>query len=107
MNMQTIEAQNELYCGADLHGNNVFLVFCDGEGKRVVQRRVKANLEAVNRALEPYWGRVKQVAVESTCNWYWFVDGLRWQGRHVRLANPAKMDQYSGLKVGNDASDAG
>jgi hypothetical protein len=23
------------------------------------------------------------------------------------LANPAKMDQYSGLKVGNDASDAG
>jgi hypothetical protein len=47
------------------------------------------------------------VAVESTCNWYWFVDGLRRQGRHVRLANPAKMDQYSGLKVGNDASDAG
>jgi transposase len=78
-----------------------------GKGQRVMQRRVKANLEAVNRALEPYWGRVKQVAVESTCNWYWFVDGLRRQGRDVRLANPAKMDQYSGLKVGNDASDVG
>jgi transposase len=72
-----------------------------------MQRRVKANLAAVNTALEPYWDRVKQVAVESTYNWYWFVDGLRGQGRDVRLANPAKMDQYSGLKVGDDASDAG
>jgi hypothetical protein len=40
--------------GADLHGNNVFLASCDGQGKRVMQWRVKANLVAVNRALEPY-----------------------------------------------------
>ncbi|MCL4179995.1 MAG: transposase [Verrucomicrobia bacterium] len=68
---------------------------------------MKANLTAVNTALKPYGDRVKQVAVESTYNWYWFVDRLRSQGRDVRLANPAKMDQYSGLKVGDDASDAG
>jgi hypothetical protein len=74
---QATEAQNGFYCGADLHGNNVFLTLCDDEGKRVMQRRVKANLAAVNTALEPYGDRVKQVAVESTYNWDWFVDGLR------------------------------
>jgi len=105
--MQTTEARKELYCGADLHGNNVFLTLCDGAGQRVLERRVKANLAAVNATLEPYWDGIKRVAVESTYNWYWFVDGLRGQGRDVRLANPAKMEQYSGLKVGDDASDAG
>lgn len=105
--MPTTGAENKLYCGADLHANNVFLTLCDSTGKRVMERRVKANLDSVNAALEPYWSRIDRVAVESTFNWYWFVDGLRRDGRDVRLANPAKMEQYDGLKVGNDASDAG
>jgi len=105
--MHTTEAQEKLYCGADLHGNNVFLTLCDSQGKRVMERRVKANLVAVNAALDEYWERIERVAVESTYNWYWFVDGLRAQGRDVRLANPAKMDQYEGLKASDDANDAG
>jgi len=105
--MNTTEARDGLYGGADLHGNNVFLTVCDGQGQRVMERRVKANLNAVNQAMEPYWERVQSLAVESTYNWYWFVDGLRSQGRDVRLANPAKMGQYAGLKATNDASDAG
>lgn len=105
--MHTTEARERLYCGADLHGKNVFLTLCDEQGKRVMERRVKADLLAINSALAPYWERVEQVAVESTYNWYWLVDGLRRQGRNVVLANPAKMDAYSGLKVADDASDAG
>lgn len=105
--MQTTEAQKGMYCGADLHGNNVFLTVCDHTGQRVMERRVKADLEAVNRALAPYWGSLEVMAVESTYNWYWLVDGLRAQGRDVRLANPAKMAQYAGLKATDDASDAG
>ena len=35
-----------------------------------MNRRVKANLQAVNEAMEPYWDRVKAVGVESTFNWY-------------------------------------
>ena len=96
----------ELYGGADLHGNNVVLALCDNTGRRVFRRRVKANLEAVNAALQPYWPQIKKLAVESTYNWYWFVDGLRAQGRDIRLANPAKMEQYSGLKSTDDESDA-
>jgi len=72
-----------------------------------MERRVKANLQSVNLALDPYWDRIRTVAVESTFNWYWFVDGLRAQGRDVRLANPAQMEQYSGLKASDDSTDAG
>lgn len=95
-----------LYGGADLHGNNVFLALCDASGKNIFKRRVKADLDAVNRAMEPYWLRLKIMAVESTFNWYWFVDGLREQGRDIRLANPAKMEQYAGIKNTDDDSDA-
>ena len=49
--MQTTEA-GTLYAGADLHGNNVFLSLIDGGGKEVYRRRVKANLAAVDEALD-------------------------------------------------------
>ncbi|MBL7015992.1 MAG: IS110 family transposase [Kiritimatiellales bacterium] len=103
--MQATKA-NELYAGADLHGNNVFLSVCDHDGGNVFRRRVKTNLAAVNAALDPFWDRIEVLGVESTFNWYWFVDGLREQGRNVKLGNPAKMEQYSGIKITNDLSDA-
>jgi len=103
--MQTTEAI-ELYAGADLHGNNVFLSLCNEDGDNVFRRRVKANLAAVNEALDPFWERIKVLGVESTFNWYWFVDGLREQGRNVKLGNPAKMEQYKGIKITNDLTDA-
>jgi len=105
--MHSTEAQNKLYCGADLHGNNVFLTLCDQQGRRLLERRVKPDLTSVTTALAPYADRITRIAVESTYNWYWFVDGLRAQGRDVRLANPAKMQLYEGLKSSDDASDAG
>lgn len=103
--MQTTEA-NELYAGADLHGNNVFLSVCDHDGGNVFRKRVKPDLAAVNAALDPYWNRIQVIGVESTFNWYWLVDGLREQGRNVKLGNPAEMEQYSGIKITNDLSDA-
>jgi len=103
--MQSTKA-TELYAGADLHGNNVFLSVCDADGNAQFKRRVKTNLTAVNAALDPYWSRIKAMGVESTFNWYWLVDGLREQNRDVRLGNPAKMKQYKGLKHADDASDA-
>lgn len=69
-------------------------------------RRVAATLDAVNQALAPYWPRISAMGVESTYNWYWLVDGLREQGRDIRLGNPAKMDPYKGLKRANDHTDA-
>ena len=103
--MNSTEAE-ALYAGADLHGNNVVLSVCDAQGVEVYRRRVKADLESVNRAMEPYWDKIKSLGVESTFNWYWFVDGLREQGHPVVLGNPAKMKQYDGLKKTDDRSDA-
>jgi len=97
---------DKLYAGADLHGNNVFLSICDQEGRNVFRRRVKTSLDAVNAALNPFWDRIEVIGVESTFNWYWFVDGLREQGRNVKLGNPAQMGQYEGIKITNDLTDA-
>jgi len=60
----------------------------------------------VNAALDPFWERIEVFGVESTFNGYWFVDGLREQGRNVELGNPAKMEQYKGIKIANDLTDA-
>jgi transposase len=54
----------------------------------------------------PYKKRLEQVAVESTYNWYWLVDGLRALKYPVVLANPAGMEQYSGIKHADDTNDA-
>ena len=103
--MQATKA-DRLYAGADLHGNNVFLSVCNQDGGEVFRRRVPTNLPAVNAALEPFWPQIQSMGVESTFNWYWFVDGLRDQGHPVMLGNPAQMRQYDGLKNTDDRSDA-
>jgi transposase len=100
------EAEKEVYCGADLHGSNVVLSICDGAGHRVLERRVRGDLEAVVKTLAPYQDRLANVAVESTYNWYWFVDGLRDQGVPVAMANPAQLGAYKGVKETNDYTDA-
>jgi transposase len=46
------------------------------------------------------------VAVESTFNWYWLVDGLMDAGFAVRLVNTTAVQQYSGLKHSDDSHDA-
>jgi transposase len=46
------------------------------------------------------------VVVESTYNWSWLVDGLMEADYRVHLANPAAIQQYSGLKYTDDQSDA-
>jgi transposase len=90
----------------DLHSNNVVIGVMDLDGRRVASGKVPCDLKAVVKFLAPYKKTLEQVAVESTYNWYWLVDGL--QARHypVVLANPAGMAQYSGIKHADDTNDA-
>src|SRR5579883_3029183 len=92
--------------GIDLHGNNVVIGIMDQDGKRVANKKLACELKAVTQFLAPYKRRLAKVAVESTFNWYWLVDGLRAAGYPVVLANPAKMEQYGGLKHADDTNDA-
>jgi transposase len=100
------EAATTLYAGLDLHKTNVFCALIDQHGKPIYRRRLPTELPTILGALDPYRSQLKAVAVESTFNWYWLVDGLQQASYPVRLANPAEMDKYSGLKQTNDETDA-
>ena len=67
----------ELYAGIDLHSNNSVLSV-SGENDRVVYaKRLPNDLAAIIAALRSCAGTLHGVAVESTYNWYWLVDGLQ------------------------------
>jgi len=95
-----------LYGGLDLHGDNVFCSLLNEARQVVFERRLPNDLETIREALEPFRKRIRSLAVESTYNWYWLVDGLRGLRYDTRLANPARMQENIGLKVANDRTDA-
>jgi transposase len=96
----------KLIAGMDLHSNNVVIGLMDVDGKRVAHQKVECRLSEVVKFLVPYKKRLEQIAVESTYNWYWLVDGLQALRYPVVLANPAGMQQYSGIKHADDTNDA-
>jgi len=93
------------YCGIDLHSDNNVLGVIDSSGNRLRIKRNANDLEAVKKALRPFAGNLEGIVVESTYNWYWLVDGLQEAGYKMHLANPAAIEQYSGLKHGDDETD--
>ena len=98
--------KESLMAGIDLHSNNLFCGIVNQDGKRVFEKRLPCELVQVLAALKPFQKRLASIAVESTYNWYWLVDGLQERGYPIVLANPAGMTQYSGLKHADDKSDA-
>jgi transposase len=95
-----------LMAGIDLHSNNLMIGIVDAAGRRVRHQKLECDLEAVLKFLRPYQRRLKSVAIESTYNWYWLGDGLGAAGYPVVLANPAKIEQYRGIKCADDKNDA-
>ena len=95
-----------LYCGIDLHSNNHVVVVIDEADRRVYERRLGNDLALTLGALEPYRKELAGVAVESTFNWYWLVDGLQAAGYPMRLVNTTAVQQYAGLKYTDDRYDA-
>ena len=69
-------------------------------------RKLDCELEQVVDFLQPMKSQLQSMAVESTFNWYWLVDGLRAKGYSIDLANPAQIEQYSGIKHADDKHDA-
>jgi transposase len=94
------------YCGIDLHSNNHVVVVIDEQDRRLYERRLVNDLSLTLRALSPYRGTLEGIAVESTFNWYWLVDGLQEAGFHPRLVNTVAVKQYEGLKYSDDVHDA-
>ncbi len=95
-----------MYCGIDLHSTNNYVAIRDDAGEDVVCRRLRNDLGLVLALLEPYRVELKAIAIESTYNWYWLVDGLIAAGYDVRLVNTTKASDYSGMKYTDDRHDA-
>jgi transposase len=94
------------YAGIDLHSSNNYIGVITSKDKRVYGRRHDNILKPVINALKPFKKTLKGVAIESTYNWYWLVDGLQEHGFKVYLANPAAIKTYSGLKHTDDKWDS-
>lgn len=94
------------YAGIDLHATNSVVVVIDEADRVLYQKRLRNDLALILTALEPYRATVQGVAVESTYNWYWLVDGLMDMGYRVHLAHAPALPQYSGLKHADDRHDA-
>jgi len=92
--------------GIDLHSNNGYYGIIETDGKRVFQQRLPNDLPTVLSALKPYRETIRSIVVESTYNWYWLIDGLMENGYKIELGNPAGFMRYSGLKHGDDKTDA-
>jgi transposase len=95
-----------MYCGIDLHARNNYHALLNQERKLITQGRYDNDLGVVIAALEPYREEIDGIAVESTCNWYWLVDGLMDHGYELHLANTNEAQQYNGLKYADDRHDA-
>lgn len=103
--MKSTEALNKVCCGMDLHSSNVYTVILDEQGKRLYNKRLQNKLPIILKELQAFEG-LHHIAVESTFNWYWLVDGLREEGYHVHLANPAQLKDCAAPKFTGDAHDA-
>lgn len=95
-----------LYAAIDLHSNNNVLVILDENDRIVFQKRLPNELSTVLAYLAPHQANIEAIAVESTYNWYWLVDGLMDAGYDLRLVNTVEVKVYDGLKHSGDQDDA-
>ena len=94
------------YAGIDLHSSNNYIGIINNQDKRLFSRRLPNCIDTIISALEPFQKSITGIAVESTYNWYWLVDGLQQAGYKLHLANPSAIQQYEGLKHTDDKWDS-
>jgi len=95
-----------LYTGFDLHSTNTYVGIIDEDGGRLWKKKLRNDPNLISETLRPLKKDIEGIVVESTYNWYWLVDLMMEEGYRVHLANPSRVQQYSGLKHGDDEDDA-
>jgi len=94
------------YTGIDLHSNNSVVTVTDDSDREVAEKRLPNELTTILAFLSAWQEEIVGVVVESTCNWYWLVDGLQAAGYKVHLAHCSAIKKYDGLKHSGDEADA-
>jgi transposase len=93
------------YAGIDLHSNNGVLTVIDENDRVLRQKKLPNLLPGFLEELEPFRASLQGVAIESTFNWYWLVDGLQAHSFPTVLVNTSAIQQYEGLKHSDDNYD--
>lgn len=93
------------YCGIDLHSKRSHVCIIDENGEKVKEENLINDLSLILDFLKPF-GKDMHIAIESTINWYWIVDGLKEAGYDVRLAHTLGLYMITGAKVKTDRRDA-
>ncbi len=94
------------YAGIDLHSTSSYVGILDENDTRLFGGKLDNSVDTIVRTLDPFKKELEGIAVESTFNWYWLVDGLQEHGYPVHLANPSAIQQYEGLKYRDDRWDS-
>ncbi len=93
------------YCGIDLHSKKSHVCIIDKNGKKVKEENLNNDFTLILQFLKPF-GKDVHIAIESTINWYWIVDGLQEAGYDVKLAHTLGLHMITGAKVKTDRRDA-
>lgn len=95
-----------LYGAIDLHSNNSVIVILDENSQIVFHKKCSNHLPMILSEIAAYKSELVGIAVESTYNWYWLVDGLMEDGYRVHLVNTTAVKTYEGMKYSDDKDDA-
>jgi transposase len=93
------------YVGVDLHKEQSWFVVLDSTGKRLVSKSIANSPEG----LKQYFSKIPNpftLAVESTYNWYFFVDLAEQYAEKVYLANSYELKAFAKRHKKTDKIDA-
>jgi transposase len=93
------------YVGVDLHKEQSWFVVLDSKGKRLVSKSIANSPEG----LKQYFSKIPNpftLAVESTYNWYFFVDIAEQYAEKVYLANSYELKAFAKRHKKTDKIDA-
>ena len=91
------------YIGVDLHKRSSYIYILDKNGNKILNKRLSNNIiqlkEFFNEVEKPF-----KLAVETTYNWYFFVDLAQEYSDEIYLANSYELKAFATGKSGSHPS---
>ena len=93
------------YVGVDLHKRTSWFCILDSNGKKVKDKNINNQIEELEKFIKKI-PKPFSVAVESTYNWYFFIDLIEPFAEKVYLANSYSLKAFAEQHKKNDKIDA-
>jgi transposase len=94
-----------MYIGVDLHKKYSYVTRMTQEGEITFQGRVEHKPDSLRDFVESI-SEDDNIAVEATCNWYYFYELIEGQTPNVSLAHPLKTRAMASAMVKTDKIDS-